>query len=46
MRGSYNYAPVKVVVAKILENSSRKSFDLILIDGEYFDGNTMILRFD
>ena len=46
MRGSYRYAPVKVAVAKILENSSRKSFDLIMIDGEFFDGNTMILRFD
>jgi hypothetical protein len=46
MRGSYRYAPVKVVVAKIIENASRKSFDLIMIDGEFFDGNTMIIRFD
>lgn len=46
MRGSYRYAPVKVVLAKILENPSRKSYDLVLIDGEFFDGNTMLLRFD
>ena len=46
MRGSYRYAPVKVVVAKIVENPKRKSLDLVIIDGEFFDGNTMVLRFD
>ena len=44
MRGSYRYAPVRVVVAKIIP--SGKSSDLVIVDGEFFDGNTMTLRFD
>jgi hypothetical protein len=44
MRGSYRYAPVRVVVAKIIPNKS--SSDLVIVDGEFFDGNTMVLRFD
>ena len=47
MRGSYKYAPMKVVVAKIVERDPKKpgAKDILFIDGDYFDGNTLNLRF-
>ena len=40
MRGSYWYAPIKVVIAKIVEGQ------IFFIEGEYFDGCTINMRLD
>ena len=40
MRGCYQYAPLKVVIAKLINDQ------IIFIDGDYFDGCTMNLRLD
>jgi len=50
MLGSYKYAPVKVAVAKeckrkVKEGESPKN-DLVFVEGDYFDGQTLSLRLD
>jgi hypothetical protein len=51
MRGSYKYAPVKVVLAQIIprDNDNKKSNlifkDILFVDGDYYDGNIFNIRF-
>lgn len=48
MLGSYQYAPVKVVIAKIIERKDKKpdedGKDVVFIEGDYYDGCTTLLR--
>ena len=49
MRGSYQYAPIRAVVAKIEQRDGKKPGedpkDLVFIEGDYFDGCSTVLRF-
>ena len=42
MLGNYQYAPVKVVLARF--DDKTKNRDLVFVDGDYYDGQTTMLK--